>query len=86
MPTRMFVGNAKQNGATDYDEEVTFYHHLEGRIGFNSVNPSLSAGKDYPVHSLNQCLCLIVTKLPELTQLTSRELGSPEGSSLSSHP
>ena len=47
----MFVGNAKQNGATDYDEEVTFYHHLEGRIGFNTVNPSLYTGKDYPVHS-----------------------------------
>ena len=48
MPTRMFVGNAKQNGATDYDEEVTFYHHLEGRIGFNTVN---QIGKDIPMHS-----------------------------------
>ena len=30
----------------------SFYHHLEGRIGFNTVNPFLSTGKDYPVHSL----------------------------------
>ena len=22
-----------------------FYHHLQGRIGFNTVNPSLSTGK-----------------------------------------
>ena len=29
----------------------TFYRHLEGRIGFNTVNPFLSAGKDYPVHN-----------------------------------
>ena len=48
-PRRMFVGNGRQNGATDYDEEVTFYHHLEGRIGCNTVNPSLSTGKDYPL-------------------------------------
>ena len=29
-PRRMFVGNARQNGATDYDEEVTisFFHTL----------------------------------------------------------
>ena len=30
----------------------SLYHHLEGRIGFNTVNPSLSTGEDYPVHSL----------------------------------
>ena len=30
----------------------SLYHHLEGRIGFNTLNPSLSTGKDYPVHSL----------------------------------
>ena len=50
----MFVGNAKQNGATDYDEEVTFYHHLEGRIGFNTDNPSLSTWKDFSMHSLGK--------------------------------
>ena len=32
--------------------DFPFYHHLQGRIGFNTVNPSLSTGKDYPVHSL----------------------------------
>ena len=26
-PRRMFVGTAKQNAATDYDEEVTIIHH-----------------------------------------------------------
>ena len=29
-----------------------FYHHLQGRIGFNTVNLSLSTGKNYLVHSL----------------------------------
>ena len=28
-----------------------FYHHLVEKIGFNTVNPSLSTGKDYTVHS-----------------------------------
>ena len=30
---------------------IPFYHHLQGRIGFNTVNPSLSTGKDYLIHS-----------------------------------
>ena len=39
-------------GEPDYTSHCTFYRHLEGRIGFNTVNPSWSTGKDYPVHSL----------------------------------
>ena len=27
-------------------------HHKQGRIDFNTVNPSLSTGKDFPIHSL----------------------------------
>ena len=32
--------------------QMTFYYHLVERIEFNTVNPSLSTGKDYTVHSL----------------------------------
>ena len=42
----------KPVGEPDYTTHHTFYHHLEGRIGFNTANTSLSTGKDYPVHSL----------------------------------
>ena len=38
-PKRMFVGNAKQNGATDYDEEV--------EISFNLINQLLNFGSGY---------------------------------------
>ena len=32
---------------------MTFYYHfIVERIEFNTVNPSLSTGKDYTVHSL----------------------------------
>ena len=27
-------------------------HHQQGRIDFNTVNPSLSTGKDFLIHSL----------------------------------
>ena len=27
------------------------YHNLQGKIGFNTVNPSQSSGKDFPIHS-----------------------------------
>ena len=30
----------------------SFPHHQQGRIDFNTVNPSLSAGKDLLMHSL----------------------------------
>ena len=30
----------------------TFSHHYQGRIDFNTVNPSLSTGKDFLIHSL----------------------------------
>ena len=30
----------------------TFSHHQQGRIDFNTVNPSLSTGKDFLIHSL----------------------------------
>ena len=29
-------------------------HHSHGRIGFNTANPSLSAGKDFLIHSLGK--------------------------------
>ena len=32
--------------------DKAFYHHLEGMIGCNTVNLSLSTGKDSSVHSL----------------------------------
>ena len=32
--------------------DFPYYHHLQGRIGFNTANPSLSTGQDYSVHSL----------------------------------
>ena len=35
----MFVGNAKQNGATDYDEEV--------EISFDLINQLLNFGSGY---------------------------------------
>ena len=31
---------------------LSFPHHQQGRIDFNTVNPSLSAGKDLLIHSL----------------------------------
>ena len=30
----------------------TFFHHQQGRIDINTVNPSLSTGKDFLIHSL----------------------------------
>ena len=39
-------------GRSSQKKHFPFYHHLQGRIGFNTVNTSLSTGKDYPVHSL----------------------------------
>ena len=35
------------------DLHKTFYHHLQGRIGFNTINP-VNPGKDYPMHSLRK--------------------------------
>ena len=38
-----------------YDDAVdddSFSHHQQGRIDFNTVNSSLSAGKDLLIHSL----------------------------------
>ena len=32
--------------------KCAFYRHLQGRIGFNTVNPSLYTEKDFPMHSL----------------------------------
>ena len=32
--------------------DQAFPHHQQGRIDFNTVNPSLSAGKDLLIHSL----------------------------------
>ena len=32
----------------------TFSHHQQGRIDFNTVNPSLSTGKDFLIHSLKK--------------------------------
>ena len=40
-PKRMFVGNAKQNGATDYDEEV------EISLFFNLINQLLNFASGY---------------------------------------
>ena len=34
--------------------EISFYAHLRGRIGFKTVNPSLSTGKDFLIHSLGK--------------------------------
>ena len=31
-----------------------FYHNLQGRIGFNTVNHPLSTGKDFPIHSVGK--------------------------------
>lgn len=42
MPTRMFVGNAKQNGATDYDEEARkLWARLDSQPAsrFNNLDP-----------------------------------------------
>ena len=38
-PRRMFVGSARQNSATDYDEEV--------EISFNLINQLLNFGSGY---------------------------------------
>ena len=33
---------------------IGFSHHQQGRIDFNTVNPSLSTGKDFLIHSLSK--------------------------------
>jgi len=35
-----------------YFKDFSFPHHQQGRIDFNTVNLSLSAGKDLLMHSL----------------------------------
>ena len=45
------------------------YHHLQRRIGFNTVNPSLSTGKDYPVHAL------MMNRMPVLEMGLGKSLG-----------
>ena len=32
--------------------DESFSHHQQGRIDFNTVNPSLSTGKDFLIHSV----------------------------------
>ena len=64
----------------------TFYHHLQGRIGFNTLNPSLSTGKDYPVHSLmmkrmvvlHQNPGVIGKSNPSVLEISLDRLGSQE--------
>ena len=34
--------------------DLPFYHNLQGRIGFNTINHPLSTEKDFPIHSLGQ--------------------------------
>ncbi len=35
--------------------DLPFYHHLQGRIGFNTVrNPSRSTGMEFTMHSLEK--------------------------------
>ena len=50
--------------------DLPFYHNLQGRIGFNTVNHPLSTGKDFPIHSLGQhwwwIECPYFTKTREL--------------------
>ena len=41
-----------QSVSTIVNQYQTFSHHQQGRIGFNTVNPSLSTGKDFLIHSL----------------------------------
>ena len=35
-----------------FSPECAISHHQQGRIDFNTVNPSLSTGKDFLIHSL----------------------------------
>ena len=59
-----------------------------GRIGFNTVNPSLSTGKDYPVHSLNRMAVLhqnsgVIGKLPPLPSRFTSTLEMSRGRKVS---
>ena len=42
----------------------TICHHQQGRIDFNTVNPSLSTGKDFLIHSLSKNWCWEIVRAP----------------------
>ena len=40
------------NEMVQMGDDWSFFHHQQGRIDFNTVNPSLSTGNDFLIHSL----------------------------------
>ena len=43
---------------------ATFSHHQQGRIDFNTVNPYLSTGKGFLIHSLQKNWCWEIVRTP----------------------